>query len=169
MSRSIPQWIKDQKYHFCAACGKGEDLQYHHLVPRVLGGKDEPSNIIVFCAECHQKWHGQGGDIKHNDLVREGIAKARERGIRVGRKPADHERIMKLIAENSTQFNRDSLVTEHEIMEMCGVKEVCYSKYKRELLDAIASDEWPYDWAKPRQIRNRPLYDRVIKYKREMA
>lgn len=166
MSRSIPQWIKDRKYHFCAACGSEVDLQYHHLIPRVLGGKDEPDNIIVFCAECHQKWHGQGGEIKHNDLVREGIAKARERGIRVGRKPADGEKIIRMIAENSTQFNPDSLMTEHEIMDMAGIKPVCYNKYKRRLFDAMSADEWPYAWAKPVQALKRPLYDRVIRDRR---
>lgn len=163
MSRTVPQWIKDSKYHFCAACGKETDLQYHHLVPAILGGKTEPCNIIVLCAECHQKWHDQGGDIKHNRLVKEGIEKARERGVRVGKKPADYEKVMKLIAENSTQFNDLSLTTEHEIMEMAGVKEVCYSKCKRMLFDAMNADVWPYDWPKPKQVRHYPMYDGMIR------
>lgn len=166
----IAKWMRDALPHKCVNCGSDRGLVYHHIVPVSNGGNDVISNIAVLCTVCHSKVHyTESHMIDHGELVREGIAKARERGIRVGRKPADHERIMKLIAENSTQFNRDSLVTEHEIMEMAGIKEVCYNKYKRELLDTIASGEWPYDWAKPRQIRNRPLYDRVIKYKREMA
>lgn len=169
MSRSIPQWIKDQKYHFCAICGAEDDLQYHHWIPKSLGGKTEFANIMVVCATCHQKRHDQKGRDHHNYLVKNGIAKAKERGVKVGKPSADYEKVMRLIAENSTQFNRDSLVTEHEIMEMAGIKEVCYAKCKRMLFTAINADEWPYDWAKPRQIRNRPLYDRVIKYKREMA
>ena len=70
---------------------------------------------------------------------------------------------MRLIAENSTQFNPFSEVTEHEIMDMAGVKEVCYYKCKRMLLDALALDVWPYSWKKPKQVRNRPMYDRQIR------
>lgn len=163
---TIPQWIKDRKYHFCAACGRTDELQYHHLIPVVDGGTDDPNNIVVLCAECHHKWHGVNGRVKYGKLIKEGIAKAKERGVHVGRKPADHENIMRLIAENSTQFNRDSLVTEHEIMDMAGVRPVCYSRCKQELLAAMDAEVWPYDWKKPLQIRNRPLYDYVIRDKR---
>lgn len=163
MSRTIPQWIKDAKPRYCAACGKETDLQYHHLVPVLLGGKTEPNNIIVLCGVCHQRWHDQRGAEKHNNLVKVGIAKAKESGVKVGRKPADQEKIMRLIAENSTQFNADSLTTENEIMEMAGVKPSCYHKCKRALLSAMERDTWPYEWEKPERIRNVPLYDAQIK------
>lgn len=174
VSRTVPQWIKDAKYHFCAACGNENDLQYHHLVPVVLGGKDEPSNIIVLCAVCHQKWHKQKGTDHHNYLVKQGIAEAKKRGVHVGKTPADYEKVMRLIAKNSTQFRKISpydifrqRYTEHEIMEMAGVKEVCYAKCKRMLIDAYNADVWPYDWPKPEHMNNRPLYDKVIKEWRE--
>lgn len=163
MSRTIPQWIKDAKPRYCAACGKETDLQYHHLVPVLLGGKTEPNNIIVLCGVCHQKWHDQKGADHHNHLVKAGIAKARDNGIKVGKKPADGERIMRLISENSTQFNANSLMTEREIMEMAKVRSVCYYKYKRQLVEMIDSGEWPYEWPMPVKLRNRPLYDRQIK------
>ena len=164
MSRSIPQWIKDSKYHFCAVCGRTDDLQYHHWTPVELGGETIPENIIVLCAEHHQQFHGQRGKIKHNSLISEGIKRAKERGVKLGRpRRNDYEGIMRLIAENSTQFNADSLVTEHEIMEMAGIKEVCYAKCKRMLFDAMAKDEWPYEWAKPVQVRKHPMYDRMVK------
>ena len=167
MSRTVPNWVKAAKPSFCAACGRTDDLQYHHLVPTILGGKTEPSNIIVLCGPCHQKWHRQGGRDKHNHLVKEGIAKARERGVFVGKRPADAERIMRLIAENSTQFQDERLVTETEIMKMAGIESVCYHKYKRRLLALMDADEWPFEWEKPKVLRNRPLYDRVIKRLRE--
>lgn len=174
MGRTMPQWIKDTKYHFCAACEREDDLQYHHLVPVVLGGKDEPSNIIVLCATCHQKWHNQNGSDHHNYLVKVGIAEAQKRGVHVGKAPADYEKVMRLIAENSTQFREINpydifhpRYTEHEIMEMAGVKEVCYAKCKRMLIDAWNADVWPYEWSKPEHMNNRPLYDRVIKEWRE--
>lgn len=163
MSRTVPQWIKDSKYHFCAACGREDDLQYHHLVPTVLGGKTEPSNIIVLCGECHQKWHMQNGSVHHNYLVKQGIEKAKERGVHVGKKPADYEKVMRMIATQSTQFNTSSRQTENEIAEEAGVKYTTYAKCKKMLFAAMQEEVWPYDWEKPSHIANRPLYDRVIK------
>lgn len=167
MSRNTPQWIKDAKYKFCAVCGRTDDLQYHHWEPD-NGHNTVPENIIVLCAKHHQEFHEQAGRIKHNRLVKEGIEKAREQGVRVGRKPANHENIIRMIAENSTQFNDIydidySPKTEHEIMEMADVKEVCYAKCKRMLIDAYNADVWPYDWPKPKRMSKRPLYDSNIK------
>lgn len=163
MSKTVPQWIKDSKYHFCAVCGSENDLQYHHLVPNALGGETDPKNIIVLCAVCHQKWHKQKGREHHNYLVKDGIDKAKKRGVHVGKPCADYENVMRMIAENSTQFNANSMTTEREIMDMCNVKPVCYAKCKRMLFDAMSEDVWPYSWSKPVQVRNRPLYDHCIK------
>lgn len=161
-SRTVPQWIKDAKYKFCAVCGQTEDLHYHHFVPTANGGKTEPSNIIVLCASCHQILHDQGGSVRHNYLVKRGIEEARKHGVKVGRKPIDYEKVMQMISQYSTQFNTDSLTTEHEIMAMAGIKEVCYHKCKCMLFDAMSKSEWPYEWPKPVKVRNRPLYDHVI-------
>jgi predicted metal-binding protein len=168
MSRTVPKWIKDKKYHFCAVCGKEEDLQYHHWIPSALGGKTEYSNILVVCATCHQKRHNQGGSDHHNYLIKEGITKAKERGVKMGRHPSDHESIIRMIAENSTQFNNINNanykpMTENEIMEMAGIKPVCYAKCKRQLMSAMQEEVWPYKWEKPKVVKYRPLYDRVIK------
>ena len=69
---------------------------------------------------------------------------------------------MRLIAENSTQFN-EKLVTESEIMEMAGLKPVAYYKYKRRLLALMEADEWPFEWDKPTAVRDKPLYDHLIR------
>lgn len=168
MSRqTVPKWIKDAKYNFCAVCGRTDDLQYHHFEP-YNGHNTVPENIIVLCAEHHQMLHEQSGAIKHNRLVKDGIDKARERGVRVGKKPAPYEHIMRLIAENSTQFNdindeSYTPMTEHEIMAMAGVKEACYAKCKRMLFDAMSQDTWPYSWDKPKHAYYRPLYDMQVR------
>lgn len=162
--RNIPQWMKDAKYHFCAACGSEDDLQYHHLVPVSLGGENSPSNIIVLCAACHQKWHKQGGRTNHNYLVKDGIAKAKANGVKMGRKPrSDESDILRTIAEKSTQFNEGSLITEGEIMDELNLRPTQYSKYKRRLFAAMEYDKWPYDWEKPVQVRWMPMYERKIK------
>jgi uncharacterized CHY-type Zn-finger protein/DNA-directed RNA polymerase subunit N (RpoN/RPB10) len=152
MRRStVSNHIKNQKYHFCAACGREDDLQYHHLVPVSKGGKDEFENIIVLCGECHKKIHDQSYDPEqknHNQLVKDGIARAKARGVKVGRKPADHEAIFRAIAEHSTQFNEIGSegynpMTENEIMDTLGIKSVCYRKYKRQLLEMMEAEVWP--------------------------
>ena len=46
--------------HRCVACGevcdKGE-ADVHHLIPRSLGGSDEPSNLVTLCDGCHGAHH----------------------------------------------------------------------------------------------------------------
>jgi 5-methylcytosine-specific restriction endonuclease McrA len=42
----------------CTECGATQDLEVHHIVPRRLGGPDDPSNLITLCAACHSRLHG---------------------------------------------------------------------------------------------------------------
>lgn len=37
----------------CARCGTGDDIEVHHVVPRRVGGTDEPANILPLCGHCH--------------------------------------------------------------------------------------------------------------------
>ena len=37
----------------CWRCGCERNLQRCHIVPHALGGKDEPSNIVLLCERCH--------------------------------------------------------------------------------------------------------------------
>lgn len=37
----------------CWRCGCEKSLQRCHIVPYSLGGKDEPSNIVLLCKRCH--------------------------------------------------------------------------------------------------------------------
>ena len=39
----------------CWRCGCERKLYRCHIVPNSLGGKDEPSNFVLLCAECHQE------------------------------------------------------------------------------------------------------------------
>lgn len=71
----------------CCNCGSKEDLQYHHIVPLALGGKDINSNMCCLCYDCHYKLHHDGKESKvnnHSELIKKGQAKAKEEGIHVG-------------------------------------------------------------------------------------
>ncbi len=37
----------------CWRCGYKTNLQKCHIIPDSLGGKDEPSNLVLLCARCH--------------------------------------------------------------------------------------------------------------------
>lgn len=37
----------------CWRCGHEKDLERCHIVPDSLGGKDEPSNLVLLCKRCH--------------------------------------------------------------------------------------------------------------------
>ena len=166
---TVAKWIRDMLPKKCVNCGSTTGLQYHHIVPAIYGGNDVPSNIAVLCTVCHQKVHyGKSSTTDHGDCVRKGQLRAKARGVKLGRRPANNESVMRLIAEKSTQFNNIEdenfkPYTEHEIMDMAGIKPTCYSKYKRMLLDAIRADKWPYDWPKPKVVNSRPLYDHCVK------
>lgn len=159
----IPKNIRDEKLRqcpFCAVCHKTEDLELNHIDPSKPSTLD---NLIVLCSQHHGLWHEMSSRNRHSDTVRQRIAEAKQRGVHFGKPAADYERVMRLISEHSTQFNRFSETTEHEIMEMAGVKEVCYAKCKRMLLEAMELDPWPFSWKKPRRVRNRPMYDAQIR------
>lgn len=37
----------------CANCASAEQLEWHHMIPAVLGGTAEPENMICLCHDCH--------------------------------------------------------------------------------------------------------------------
>lgn len=165
MSRQkVAKWIRNTLPKKCVNCGSTRSIGFHHIVPVECGGNDVPSNVAVLCSKCHGAVHyGNGGVVDHGELVRKGMEAARMQGRVPGRKPANYEAVMRLIAENSTQFNPFSMTTEEEIMQMAGVKSVCYAKCKRMLIEAISADVWNFDWKKPKMIQARPTYAHVLK------
>lgn len=46
-------WAEADKV--CWRCGCYRKLQRCHIIPDSLGGKDEPSNFVLLCSECHQE------------------------------------------------------------------------------------------------------------------
>lgn len=50
--------VHDRDQNICRCCG-ARGTQCHHVLFRSQGGEDEPSNLILLCAECHMdKAHG---------------------------------------------------------------------------------------------------------------
>jgi HNH endonuclease. len=61
----------------CAFCGETSisTLEIHHIYPLETGGSDEPENLILLCASCHDKV--EAGQIRHTAVIQ---AKARLAG-----------------------------------------------------------------------------------------
>lgn len=43
----------DEAEKLCWRCAQGRQLQRCHIVPASLGGSEEPSNLVLLCAQCH--------------------------------------------------------------------------------------------------------------------
>ena len=44
---------------FCCICGKTEDLQHHHVIPKISGGSNDETNLVTLCYEHHNWLHGK--------------------------------------------------------------------------------------------------------------
>ena len=68
----------------CPCChAEVESTHKHHIVPKVLGGVDSPTNIVECCESCHGKIHGRDM-LNHKRLTIEGLQKAKARGVQLG-------------------------------------------------------------------------------------
>lgn len=44
-------WAEAENH--CWRCGYERNLERCHIIPDSLGGKDEPSNLVLLCKRCH--------------------------------------------------------------------------------------------------------------------
>lgn len=52
----------------CIKCGESDPnkIQWHHVIPRSLGGEDSIENIIPLCINCHYAEHGMKTTMETN-------------------------------------------------------------------------------------------------------
>jgi len=66
-NEELKPWVRMRDNYLCAFCkidvrlvdagNTGEDLggcSVHHIIPKELGGEDNPKNCITICANCHK-------------------------------------------------------------------------------------------------------------------
>ena len=41
----------------CISCGSKENIEFHHVLPLILGGGNVPSNVVPLCHACHKAVH----------------------------------------------------------------------------------------------------------------
>lgn len=51
-------WQRDEGR--CTRCGRSEDLEFDHIIPRSMGGSDSARNLQLLCAPCNQ---AKGGNL----------------------------------------------------------------------------------------------------------
>lgn len=49
--------VSDRQNSKCLICGKNHIDDYHHVIPRHLGGSDHIDNLAGLCEDCHNKVH----------------------------------------------------------------------------------------------------------------
>ena len=89
----------------CFECRATKDLQKHHVVPKSLGG----TQTITLCYQCHMKVHGRDGKgMDHSRLTKEGIAKRKAEGVKMGASKEDLEKLRAKSREVRTKKAIDS-------------------------------------------------------------
>ena len=88
-SNQIRQQLILNKGTVCCNCliNCREEINFHHVIPIAIGGTNNFSNIVPLCDNCHNKIHGLmiNNSISHSQLIKEGIQKAKDKGIKIGR------------------------------------------------------------------------------------
>lgn len=86
MRRNLLEKDKKEIGIQCCNCGSKEELEYHHVVPISLGGKDVNSNIVCLCYPCHQKIHyGESKHGLHSTVIKKSLDVAKANGKKLGR------------------------------------------------------------------------------------
>jgi DNA-binding NarL/FixJ family response regulator len=64
----------------CFECGSTENIQKHHVVPKIKGGTKK----IPLCVKCHSKVHNKDF-VKFHSLAKIGRERAIKNGVKMGR------------------------------------------------------------------------------------
>lgn len=83
-------YAKQFKYT-CQACRKRfslRSLNLHHIIPRSMGGDEEPSNLILLCCGCHDKIEQEWQNYKSYADICYAFVKRRHKDIVIRKKEA---------------------------------------------------------------------------------
>ncbi len=64
---AIREAVLERDEGVCTMCGStpswGDELEVHHIIPRLKGGSHHPLNLITLCKQCHHgRVHGGRGN-----------------------------------------------------------------------------------------------------------
>lgn len=118
--------LKDE----CFECGSTKNIHYHHIVPATLGG----TKTIPLCVICHGKVHGRDF-LKHKELQRIGIERAKLNGVFIGRLKGSTEPVEKFLSKpkikQSIKLINEGQLSLVEISKKVGVHYNTLTKVKK--------------------------------------
>ena len=84
-----------------------EVIHNHHVVPKIRGG----TKTVPLCEVCHSKAHHRDKNMNTSALTKEGLRKAKERGVKLGNPQwrASLQRGHRSINKNKIEFNNKML------------------------------------------------------------
>ena len=102
---------------FCCVCGKKEDLNHHHIIPKSSGGSNDETNIVTLCYEHHNWIHSRKyrDNINHRKLIKNGQARARARGVQIGRAPLSQDKINEIIKLRKTGMGMNRIAKQMSV------------------------------------------------------
>jgi len=95
----------------CQNCQSEEFLYGHHVIPKSLGGK----LIVYLCGECHSIVHDRKVLKDISALTKAGLAKAKARGVILGRRPTSKKKI------NQAKILKDKGLSYAQIGKIMGL------------------------------------------------
>ena len=131
--------LRQEKGTICCNCHTecGNDIIFHHVIPLIIGGTENSSNIVPLCTACHHALHNisNDGKISHSALTKAGMERARARGSQIGKKKGDTWETKrgieyrKIITNESRDFNGTK--SDADIIRQYSLCKNTYYKYKK--------------------------------------
>jgi len=129
---------------FCCVCGKTDDLNQHHVIPKSSGGSNYETNLITLCYEHHNWVHSRKyrDNINHTKLIRDGVAAAKARGVVFGRTSLPQDKINEIIKLRKTGMGMNRIAKQLRVgnsqilkicQEMCKVENLSMLQWKENL------------------------------------
>lgn len=59
--KQLREFVRRRDRGICAQCGRPNSWRADHVIPRELGGMDDPSNLRLLCTRCDNKRHREKG------------------------------------------------------------------------------------------------------------
>src|SRR6266566_7066162 len=56
LSPKLYKEVLERDKYQCQKCGRGEDLELHHIIPVAVYEMDIIENLITLCRPCHSEW-----------------------------------------------------------------------------------------------------------------
>ena len=72
------------KLKFCAICGESGGIEQHHWLPKSMGGSDHETNLLTLCPKHHGEIHSMRRRCNISKIVKERLAAAKARGVKLG-------------------------------------------------------------------------------------